>query len=444
MCRSSPQYFEYLAPFRGENARFDASALLVSAYGTLLQQDRLPGSPYTSEMDVRGLSAAWRGTVILFLVHGLVVSTWVSRIPAVKAALELNDAVLGLALLGMAVGAVCTIPVTGWLIGRFGSKKMSTCASVSFCSALVLPSLAFNALSLTAALLVLGAAAAAMDVSMNAQGVEVEKARGAPTMSRFHGMFSLGGMVGAGIGGLVAGRGVPPLPHFAAGAAINLVAVLLASRLLLDTHERSAPGAHRLPFNRIPRVLLALSAIGFCILLSEGAMADWTALYLKQILNAGAGTAAAGYAVFSAAMAIFRFLGDLITARLGPMRTVLSGSLIAAAGLVWALSVHAPDWALPGFAAAGAGFSVIIPLVFGSGGRVESIHPGAGIATVTGIGYIGFIVGPPTIGFASQLFTLRYALGVVVACCLITAFLSRYMRALKPVGAAEPVAEIHL
>src|SRR6185312_13427080 len=167
-------------------------------------------------------------------------------------------------------------------------------------------------------------------------------------------------------------------------------------------------------------------------------------LYLKQVLNAGAGTAAAGYAVFSAAMAIFRFLGDLITARLGPMRTVCSGSLIAAAGLLWALTVNSPDWALTGFAATGAGFSVIIPLVFGSGGRVESINPGAGIATVTGIGYIGFIVGPPTIGFASQLFTLRYALGVVVACCLITALLSRYMRALKPVGAAEAVTEIHL
>jgi MFS family permease len=172
-------------------------------------------------------------------------------------------------------------------------------------------------------------------------------------------------------------------------------------------------------------------------------MADWTALYLKQILNADPGTAAAGYAVFSAAMAVFRFLGDIITARLGPMRTVRMGSLVAAAGLVWALCAQVPGWALPGFAAAGAGFSVIIPLVFGSGGRVESVNPGAGIATVTGIGYLGFIVGPPTIGFASQLFTLRYALGVVVACCLITAILSGYMRSLKPV-ASESITELHL
>lgn len=398
-----------------------------------------------SEPDTRSrLRAAWWGTVVLFLIHGLIVSTWISRIPAVKAALRLNDAVLGLALLGMAVGAVCTIPGAGWLIGRFGSKKTSIAASVLFCCSVVPPAFAFNAFSLAIALLVFGAAAAAMDVSMNAQGVEVERGLGAPTMSRFHGMFSLGGMVGAGIGGFIARRGIAPFPHFGISAAINIAAVMLIAPLLLNSREHGEAREHRLPLTKVPRVLLALSAIGFCILLAEGAMADWTALYLKQILNADAGTAAAGYAVFSAAMALFRFLGDLITAHLGPMRTVRAGSLVAALGLTWALSMHAPGWALPGFAAAGAGFSVIIPLVFGSGGRVEAVSAGAGIATVTGIGYLGFIVGPPAIGFVSQLFTLRYALGVAVACCLLTTLLSRYMRELKPVGGCDTVAELHL
>lgn len=384
-------------------------------------------------MTSRRINAAWWGTVVLFLAHGLIVATWVSRIPAIKSSLRLNDAVFGLALLSSAVGAVCTIPFTGWLIGRFGAKNMSIAAGIAFCCSLVLPAAAFNAYSLAGALFVFGAAAAAMDVSMNAHGVGVEKQLGSPTMSRFHAMFSLGGMAGAAIGGLVARNAIPPLPHFGVSAAVNLAAVLLVSKVLLDAGERTRKGEHRLPLNKIPRVLLALSAIGFCILLAEGAIADWTALYLKQILKADAGTAAAGYAVFSAAMAIFRLLGDMITSRLGPMRTVRSGSLVAAAGLLWALSVHAAYWALPGFAATGAGLSVIIPLVFGSGGRVESIHPGAGIATVTGLGYLGFIVGPPVIGFASQLFTLRYALGVVVACCLVTTLLSGSMRALKPV-----------
>jgi fucose permease len=246
-------------------------------------------------------------------------------------------------------------------------------------------------------------------------------------------MFSLGAMVGAGIGGAVASRGVTPLPHFAVSTVFYIGAVVLAGSSLLQAHVDVKQGAHRLPLNRIPPVLLALSAIGFCILLAEGAMADWTAVYLKQVLNAGQGTAAAGYSVFSASMAIFRFLGDWITLRLGPLRAVRLGSLTGAAGLLWALIVNSPLWAMPGLAAVGAGFSVIIPLVFGSGGRVKGVSPGAGIATVTGLGYIGFIVGPPTIGFASQLFTLRYGLGVVVGCCLISAALSGSLRRLGDV-----------
>jgi len=378
------------------------------------------------------LRAAWWGAVLLFLSHGLVVSTWVSRIPSVQLDLHLNNGVLGLTLLSSALGAVCAIPFAGWLVSRFGSKKVCMTTATLFAFSLVLPGLAFNAISLAGALFVFGAVAASMDVSMNAQGVEIEKEMREPTMSRFHGMFSLGGMMGAGAGGLLAAHGFSPWQHFSLSGVLNLLLVLGAWPLLLHTHDTHAAGDHRLPFNKIPPVLFALSAIGFCILLSEGAMADWTAVYLRQVLEAGPGTAAAGYAVFSAAMAIFRFLGDIITARLGPIVTVRLGSLVAAAGLVWALTVQRPEWALPGFAITGAGFSAIIPLVFGSGGRVPGVKAGPGIATVTGIGYIGFIVGPPVIGFASQLVTLRYALGVVVACCLVSAFLSKSMRSLAP------------
>jgi len=378
----------------------------------------------------------------MFLVHGIIVGTWVSRIPAVQAALHLNNGILGLTLLSSAAGAVSTLPITGWLVSRYGSKKASAVSSILFCLAVVPLAMAPNALALAAALFLFGAAAAAMDVSMNAQGVEVEKAHGSPTMSRFHGMFSLGAMGGAGLGGFAAARDITALPHFAASAFINLIAILAVTPLLLETHPDVLKQDHRLPLNKIPPVLLAISAIGFCLLLSEGAMADWTAIYMKQVLNAGQGRAAAGYAVFSAAMAIFRFLGDFITARFGPYRTVRTACFIAAGGLTWALSMHSSAWALPGFAITGAGMSVIIPLVFGSGGRVESINPGVGIATVTGLGYVGFIVGPPAIGFASQILTLRYALFIVVACCLIAAFLSRFMASLRMNAPAEAVTEL--
>ena len=392
----------------------------------------------------RNVRAAWWGTVVLFLVHGLIVGTWVSRIPAIQSALRLNNGILGVTLLSAAAGSVLTLPITGSLVSRYGSKKVTAFSSIGFCLAVVPLAWAPTAITLAAALFLCGAVAAAMDVSMNAQGVEVEKALGRPTMSRFHGMFSLGAMGGAAAGGFAAARAVLPLPHFAACAVVTLIAVLPVLPLLLETHPDILKQDHRLAFNKIPPVLLAVSAIGFCILLSEGAMSDWTALYLKQVLNAGQGRAAAGYAAFSAAMATFRFLGDLITARLGPYRTVRTGCLVAAAGLMWALSMHSSAWAIPGFAFTGAGLSVIIPLVFGAGGRVESVNPGAGIATVTGLGYVGFIVGPPAIGFASQALTLRYALGVVVACCLLAAWLSRFMTSLQVGVSTTAVPELQL
>jgi MFS family permease len=389
------------------------------------------------------LKAAWWGTVVLFLTHGLIVSTWVSRIPAIKASLHLPNGILGLTLLSSAVGAVCFIPYAGVLVSKYGSRNVCIGSGIGFCLSIIPISMAWNAPLLAAALFVYGAFSASMDVAMNAQGIDVERELRGPTMSRFHGMFSLGGMVGAAIGGTVAARGIVPLPHFAVSAVLNCVAIVAVRPILLQTHTGAvAGGEHRLPYNKIPPVLIALSAIGFCNLLSEGAIADWTAVYLRQALRAGPGTAAAGYAIFSGSMAVFRFTGDFVTARLGPLRTVRTGSLLAAAGLIFALAVPVAGWSFPGFAVAGAGFSVIIPLVFGGGGRVPGINSGAGIATVTGIGYIGFIVGPPAIGFASDLVGLRWALGIVVVCCLVSAGLAGFMRSLAAPGDV-PVMEPH-
>jgi hypothetical protein len=270
-----------------------------------------------------------------------------------------------------------------------------------------------------------GAMAGTNDVAMNAQGVSVEHLFGTPTMSRFHAMFSIGGMVGAAIGGAVAARHIPTLLHLSAGALILLVISIVATPLMLDLHDPQAiEKSHGLPIRSIPPVLLAICAIGFCILLVEGAMADWTAVYLRQVLKAGPGIAAAGYAVFSAGMAIFRLLGDAITVRLGYGRTVRVGALVAALGLGFALLMQSPYWALPGFAATGAGLSVIIPLVFASGGRIPGVSRGAGIATVTGLGYLGFLFGPPAIGFLSQLSSLRYALWLIVVLTLLSAGLA--------------------
>ncbi len=385
---------------------------------------------------------AWWATMVAFLVHGLIVGTWVSRIPAVQAQLHLQNGPFGLTLLCAAIGAVVCIPITGHWLGKFGSRAVGTVATVAFGLTLVLPALAFDALTLGLGLFLYGAAAAAMDVAMNAQGVEVEKRLGTPTMSRFHAMFSLGAMAGSGIGGWVAGFEISPSLHLGASGLLYALAGVALWPVFLPGRGTAVAHESRLRWNKIPPVLWALTGIGFCMLLAEGAIADWTAIYLRQVLHAGPALAAQGYAAFSASMALFRLAGDWVTARLGPYRTLRGGSLVGLVGLLLALASPSAAWALPAFALVGVGYSVIIPLVFGSGGRVEGVSPGAGIATVTGIGYIGFIVGPPAIGFLSQLFTLRYALLLVVLCTIVSGVLAGAVRNINDCSAG-PAPEAH-
>jgi MFS family permease len=369
--------------------------------------------------------AAWWAVVARFLIHGLVASAWISRIPAVQSQLGLNNAALGLSLLGTAVGSVASIPLTGWFVTRFGSKRATTWSTVAFCVALVGPTFATGPVSLFALLVVYGAAAGANDVSMNSQAVAVEEALNAPTMSRFHAMFSIGAMAGATIGGIAAAHQIMPRAHLAIVSAILLILSGVTSPMLLEAGDAARKTEQRLRIRRLPPAVIPLAIVGFSMFLSEGAMADWAAIFMKQDLFAGAGMAAAGYAIFSAGMAAFRLSGDAVTKRLGPVLTARTGALLAAAGLTFALLSRSPQWALPGFAVSGAGFSVIVPLVFAAGGRVPGIQRGLGVALVSGSGYIGFLFGPPFIGLASQWFTLRTALFFIVGLCLVGAALSQ-------------------
>jgi MFS family permease len=369
------------------------------------------------------IDRAWWAVIARFLIHGLAVSTWVSRIPSVKAGLHLGDGIFGFSLFGSAVGSVIGIPLCGWFVTRYGSKRACTWTSIGLCLALILPAFATNAATLFAALFIFGGMLGANDVAMNSQAVFVERLLGSPTMSRFHAMFSIGGIAGAAAGGWLASHAMPVKAHFLAMAALFVVFSWSTASLMIEAPAEPTARSSRLRLRQMPVALLALCAIGFCIFLSEGAMADWTAIYLRQILNSGPGQAAAGYAVFSAAMAIFRLCGDAITLRLGSAWTIRGGALLAACGLTEALLVHGPYQALPGFALAGAGFSSIIPLVFAAGGRVKSVSEGAGVAAVSGLGYLGFLFGPTAIGFLSELTSLRIALFFVVALSLLAASL---------------------
>lgn len=382
------------------------------------------------------LRRARLGVSIIFLIHGLIVAAWVSRISAVQSTLHLSPARLGTALMAVALGSLASMPLTGWLTGRYGSKQMVEISAIAFCASLPLPALAFDLASLAAALACFGGAAGAMDVSMNAHAVTVERNYGRPIMSGFHALFSLGGMAGSALGGLIAAHGVPPLDHLAWTAAALAACSIAVFPAMLPVHADIAES--KTMALRFSRPLAALGALAFCILVGEGAMADWTSVYLRSSLHTGEGLAACGYAVFSAAMVIGRLAGDQLTARYGRVALVRFGAFIAGFGLCAALALGSVASTLAGFACVGAGYSVIIPLVFGAAGRVKGVSSGAGIATVTTTGYLGFLSGPAMIGYAAELFTLRVALGLVVLMSFIGSLLGGYVA----VGEDETNAEV--
>ena len=356
----------------------------------------------------------------VFLIHGIGIANWLARIPSMQAKLGLPVGILGLALLGMAAGCFLSMPLVSKLVRRYGSARATRWTSLAFCAALTLPALAVSATSLGALLFIFGLTAGAMDVAMNTQAVDVETAYRRPVMVSFHALFSLGGMIGSGMGGVAAAAHVDPFIHLAtAGLLLAVAAVFATRRLLADLPgamlERSRARVALAP-------LLGLAMIAFCGLVGEGAMADWTAVYLSHLT--GPGTAAAGYASFSLATAGGRFAGDWLRGRLGSVALVRWGGLIAAAGLGAGLLSGGVIGALIGFACAGAGFSTICPIACSAAGRKAGVNAQAGIATITAFGYLGFVAGPPMIGLLAQMSSLRTALGFVVILSAIASLLA--------------------
>jgi MFS family permease len=374
-----------------------------------------------------GLRWARASVALVFLIHGILVSNWLARIPAVQRDLGLSSSVLGLALLGAAAGAFTAVFAIPRLVSRFGSARLTTWSSFGLCASLALPALARGAVALAAALFVYGACAGAMDVAMNTQAVDVERAYRRPVMVAFHALFSFGAMLGSAMGGLAAARGLDPLPHLLAVGVIMALATALATRRLLpDIADADVLAAAPDVATFSIRPLLAFGVIAFCILFGEGAMADWGAIYVTEY--AGQGGAPAGFAVFSLTMAGGRLAGDWLRLRLGSVRLVRFGGALAAAGLGAGLALGGLWPALAGFACAGAGFSTIFPITLSAAGHRARPRSQSGVATVTAVGYVAFLAGPPVIGLLADLVTLRVALGLTVVLSVIAAVLAGSVR----------------
>lgn len=368
---------------------------------------------------------------VAFFVNGAVVANWVPRIPAIKAELGLDSGSLGLALLGFSGGAVVSLQLVGHVIARVGSDRATRAGGALLAAALVLPSLAPSAIALALALFALGAAAGAMDVAMNTNGVVVERACGRSIMASLHGLFSLGGIAGAAIGGLAAGLDVAPWAHFAVAGALLGLGLLVAGRWLMPDRHRAAGAGEaetdrerggRPPFSG--RAVL-LGVVAFCVLVGEGSAADWSSVYLREDLQVSAGFAGAGFAAFSAAMAAVRLAGDRLIDRLGPVATVRWGGAVGGTGLGLALLVDRPAAGVAGFGLLGAGLAPIVPVVFSAAGRSEPAAGGHAIARVAALGYLGSFVGPPLIGMIAVPAGLPLALAVPAALAVVAATCGR-------------------
>lgn len=357
------------------------------------------------------LTAARFSTAAIFFANGAVFGSWVSRIPEVQSSLGIGEGVLGLALLAMAVGALVAMPATGWAVARYGSRTPTIVSMVVLCLILPLMSVAPGAALLGASLFLFGIFHGSTDVSMNAQAATIESGYGRSIMSSFHALFSFGGLAGAALGGGLAALGVGVTQHFVSATLIFGVIALIASRWLLPA-AADAQGSG--PAFALPdKALAALGVVAFCALVSEGAMADWSAVYLRDVIGSGPGVAAAGYAAFSLTMAIGRLTGDRFIELLGPVAMLRIGGALAALGLAVVL-VDGLGLALVGFAAIGAGLATLFPITLSTAARAPGMAPGAGIAAMASTGYLGFLIGPPLIGFTAELVGLRGALSLIV------------------------------
>ncbi len=352
---------------------------------------------------------------ILFFVNGAVLASWLPHIPAVKSRLTSGDGQLGLVLLAMAAGALVALPAAGPLIARLGSRAVTSSAALVFCLAMPLPVLSSSLPALVAALVMLGAFNGLLDVSMNAQAAAVERAAGRPIMSSFHALFSLGGVAGALLASGAMAFGTADVTHVSAAALVALVAVALALPGLLPCSPRPEGSGPALA--RPTRALLALGVLALLGLLAEGAMADWSAVYLRDTLGATPAVAAVGFGAFSLAMTGGRFTGDALVARLGPRLVLRASSGVAGAGLAVALLVAQPIAGIMGCALVGMGIANVIPVLFSAASRVPGVEPGRGLAAVATTGYLGFLVGPPLIGAVAELVGLAVGLGLVCAAC---------------------------
>jgi len=349
---------------------------------------------------------------VFFFCQGLAFANWASRIPDIKTSLHLSEAGLGSILLALPVGQLLTMPFSGRLVTRFGSKYVLRVAVVGYALSLTNIGLVEKPWQLALALCAFGIFGNLCNISVNTQAVHAETLYNRPIMASFHGTWSTAGFTGALIGSLMMKLDIKPYYHFWIIALFAITMMLIFNKyLLLTPTSKSASSFTK--FKMPHGSLMLLGVIAFCCMSAEGCMFDWSGVYFKQVVKAEGSLVSLGYASFMIMMATGRFTGDRLALKFGRKKMVQLSGILIFIGMMIAVLFPTIIPATIGFLIIGFGVSSIIPLMFSTAGKIKEVASGIAIATVSGIGFFGFLIGPPLIGYIAQLAGLQYSFAVI-------------------------------
>ena len=346
-----------------------------------------------------------------FFIAGITFATWASRIPDIKTSLQLSDAALGGVLFALPVGLMMSLPISGWLITKYGSRKMLITGALFYPFMLVILGMAGTVWQLIGGLFLFGLLSNLINIAMNTQAVAVEKIYGKSIMASFHGLWSLAGFSGAAIGSLLVSNGVSPFLHFSIIWVLTLLLVLIFQKYTIAQDAGSAEAAPL--FVKPDAYILKLGLIAFCSMVCEGAMADWSGVFFQNVVASPKALTTMGFVAFTGAMASGRFLADGLATKFG-MKNILrlSGGLITT-GLALAVLFPYLLTTTIGFLMVGLGVSSVVPFIYSLAGRSKTMSPGLALAAVSSVSFLGFLIGPPVIGFIAQAINLRGSFAVI-------------------------------
>jgi MFS family permease len=348
---------------------------------------------------------------VFYFCMGFCFASWASRIPDIKTNLHLSKAGLGSILLGLPIGQLIMMPISGRLVTRYGSRTILSFAILLYALELTNLGWVTKGWQLAIALFVFGIVGNMSNISVNTQGVMAEKIYERPIMTSFHGGWSIGGFSGALTGLLMMNLKIPPRIHFFIVAAFVFIVVFIARKYLIP--GTSVPAEKKKFFSKPEGVLVQLGVIAFCSMAAEGAMFDWSGVYFKEVVKAPSSLVILGYASFMITMASGRFAGDRIIARVGRKRMLQMSGVLVLTGLMISVLLPYLVTATIGFLIVGFGVSSVVPTVYSTAARSTKIPPGMALAAVSSISFLGFLMGPPLIGYIAQLASLRYSFAVI-------------------------------